>query len=70
MNRTKKSAALRSKVEGRRAEPKRAAKPSDAADRQAIRKVLARHDIGSRTKKIIEDLAVEYGPALKRLADR
>ena len=68
MRKAKKSVPFRSKIEGRRA-PKRATTPSDA-DRLAIRQTLARHDIDSRTKKTIEDLAVEYGPALKRLADR
>ncbi len=71
MNRTKKSAALRSKVEGRRA-PKatRIENASDAARRSAVRKVLAGLVIDPDTARIIENTAVKYARALKHLADR
>jgi hypothetical protein len=71
MTQSKKSIRLRS-GEPRRQSPKakNVVKSVEAADRRAIKRTLARHDINSATKKIIENLAVEYGPALKNLADR
>jgi hypothetical protein len=69
MSRIKKTVRLRSVEERRQSsQAKRATKPSN--ERLVIRQVLARHEIAAATKKIIEDLAVEYGPALKRLTDR
>jgi hypothetical protein len=71
MSQVKKTSPLRSVAKRRHSShARRVAKKSDAAERLAIRQALAPHDIDSSTKKIIEYLAVEYGPALKRLADR
>jgi len=76
MSQIKKSARLRISEDRRRAskakrvENRAIENRAEAAERLAIKSVLGPHDIDSRTKKIIEDLAVEYAPALKRLADR
>jgi len=71
MTDAKKSAALRSQSEDRRA---RQEKRIDAADgtarRLAVRKILAGRDINPDTARIIEDTAVKYARALKHLADR
>jgi hypothetical protein len=71
MTDVKKSAALHSQNENRRATQE---KRSDAADgterRLAVRKILAGRDIDPEAARIIEDTAVKYAPALKHLADR
>jgi hypothetical protein len=66
---SKKPGALHSKNDSRRASATKRADTA-SAERLAVRAVLAKHDISKTTKKAIEDLAVIYEPALKRLADR
>jgi hypothetical protein len=71
MSQSKKSAALRSKNDSRRA---RVGKPvenaENAARRAGVRRVLAGRKVNPDTARIIEETAVTYARALKHLADR
>jgi hypothetical protein len=69
MSRAKKIAPLHSKVDRKRS-PVAKRTEVDEARREAVRRVLAGRDIAPDTLRIIENTAVKYSRALKRLADR